>query len=83
MNGLYLASSMAAAVSLLLAIYRLKMRVPSMALALALMLAVHGSNILWVMVTHRSCDGWDVVFNGAFAALTFTIVFIFKKQQRA
>lgn len=82
MNGLYLASSMAAAVYLLWVIVRMKSRVRLPALVLALMLAVHVSRILWVVVTHKACDVWDVAFNAAYAALAFVFVWVFKKQQR-
>ncbi len=82
MNGLYLASSMAAAVYLLWVIGRLKSRVCLPALVLALMLAVHVSRILWVVVTHKACDAWDVAFNGVYAALAFGIVYVLKIQQR-
>lgn len=82
MNGLYLASSMAAAVYLLWVICRLKSRVSLPALVLAMMLAVHVSRILWVVVTHKACDGWDVAFNGVYAALAFGIVYVLKIQQR-
>lgn len=82
MNGLYLASSMAAAVYLLWVIGRLKSRVCLPALVLALMLAVHVSRILWVVVTHKVCDGWDVAFNAAYAALAFVFVCVFKMQRR-
>ena len=82
MNGLYLASSMAAAVYLLWVICRLKSRVCLPALVLALMLAVHVSRILWVVVTHKACDVWDVVLNGVYAALAFVFVYVFKMQRR-
>ena len=82
MSGLYLASSIAAAVYLLWVICRMKSRVCLPALVLALMLAAHVSRILWVVVTHKPCDVWDVAFNGAYVALAFAIVHVFKQQQR-
>ena len=73
---------MAAAVYLLGVIVRLKPRVGLPALVLGLMLAVHVSRILWVVVTHKKCDVWDVAFNAAYAALAFGFVWVLKKQRR-